>query len=94
MPSKASDAIKNCVYIFDSKTGKTRPADEKSTLKGKTECFVLSITIFVKDFSTLHYNQANTMHIVDSSTSGEHSFFPGITPQDLLKNKKAQAEAT
>ena len=34
------------------------------------------------------------MHLIDSSTNGDQSFFPGITPQNLLKNKKAQQDAT
>ena len=50
------EAIKDCVRIFDSKTGKSRPADVKATLKGKNECFVFSLPIYVKDFSNLHSN--------------------------------------
>ena len=80
MPSKAADAIKNCVRIFDSKTGKSRPADAKTTLKGKNESFVFSLPLFVKDFSNLHSNQVNVLNIVDASTNEEESFFPGITP--------------
>ena len=56
MPTKGADAIKNCVFIYDSKTGKSRFADEKSSLKNKNESFILSIPLYVKDFSTLHGN--------------------------------------
>lgn len=89
MPSNGPEAIKDCVRIYDTKTCKSRQADAKSTLKGKTECFVLSIPAYVKDFSNLHSNEVTVMHIVDSGTNKDSCFFPGITPQDLLKNKAA-----
>jgi len=50
------EAIKDCVRIFDTKSGKSRQADAKATLKGKTECFVFSLPVYVKDFSNLHSN--------------------------------------
>lgn len=90
LPSNASDAIKDCVRIFDTKTGKSRVADAKATLKNRNECFSFSLPIYVKDFSNLHSNQVNVMHIVDSSTDKDSSFFPGVMPQDILKNKAAQ----
>ena len=93
MPSNGPDAIKDCIRIYDTKTGKSRAADAKSTLKGKTEFFVLSIPAYVKDFSNLHSNELTVMHIVDSCTNKDLCFFPGITPQDLLKNKVAQGKA-
>ena len=75
--------------VFDTKSGKSRPADAKTALKSRNECFVFSLPLFVKDSSTLHSNQVNIIHVVDSSTDSKASFFPGIMPQDLLKNKEA-----
>ena len=93
MPSSAADAVKDCVRIYDAKANKSRPADAKSVLKGKNECYVFSLPAYVKDFSNLHSNETNVMHIVDSGTNKDSCFFPGITPQDLLKNKAAQNSA-
>lgn len=42
----------------------------------------------------MHSNQVTLMHILDSSTDGDSSFFPGLTPADILKNKAAQKQAT
>ena len=93
MPSNGPEAIKDCVRIYDSKLGKSRAADAKSLLKNKNESFVFSMPVYVKDFSNLHCNEATVMHIVDSCTNKDQCFFPGITPQDLLKNKAAQGKA-
>lgn len=92
MPSSSADAIKDCVRIYDPKAGKSRAADAKSTLKGK-EQFVFSLAAYVKDFSNLHSNEVSVMHIVDHGTDKDSCFFPGITPQDLVKNKAAQVKA-
>ena len=92
MPSNASDAIKDCVRIFDPKSGKSRSADAKSALKGK-EQFVFSLPTYVKDFSNLHSNEVTVMHIIDHGTDKDSCFFPGTTPQDLVKNKTAQVKA-
>ena len=48
----------------------------------------------MKDHSNFLNNQFNIVHLVDSQAYGskesESGFFPGITPQEILKNKKAQ----
>jgi len=93
LASNSPDALKDCVRIYDTKTGKSRVADAKATLKGKTETFVFSLPLYVKDFSNLHSNQVNVIHICDSSSEKGKGFFPGLTPQDLLKNKAAQTKA-
>jgi len=89
----SSGSIRDCVRICDSKTGKSRPADAKSVLK-KGETFVFSLPLYVKDFSNLHSNIVTVVHLVDSATEGSHSFFPGITPAELLKSADAQQQAT
>ena len=86
------DAVKSCVKVFDTKTGKHRAPDAKGTLKSKSEKLVFSLPIFVKDHSNLHSNQVNIMHIVDSGAEGASSFFPGVTLQDILKSKPAQTK--
>ena len=68
MPSEGSDAIKDCVRIYDAKTQKSRQADAKSVLKSKNESFVFSLPAYVKDFSNLHCNEVTVMHIVDKGT--------------------------
>lgn len=83
------DSLKDCVRIYDQKTGKSRAADTKSTLKGKNEHFVFALPIYVKDTSTRDSAKVNIMHIVDDSTDGKTGFFPGISVTDLLKNKAA-----
>ena len=75
--------IKDCVKIFDSKKGETKKADSKSVLKGKNESFVFHLPLYVKDHSNFQTNHFTTIHLVD-----QNGFFPGITPQDILKNSK------
>lgn len=89
LTSSSPDSLKECVRIYDQKTGKSRAADAKSTLKGKNEHFVFSLPIYVKDTSTRHSAKVNIMHIVDDSTDGKTGFFPGLSVTDLLKNKVA-----
>ena len=71
LPSNGLEAIKDCVRIYDTKSGKSRAADAKSVLKNKHESFVFSMPIYVKDFSNLHCNESTVMHIVDSGTNRE-----------------------
>ena len=93
LPSKTSDSIKDCVVIYDTKTGKTRPADSPKPSLKKTEKLVFSLALFVKDFSNLHSNQATVVHLVDADDSGSN-FFPEISPADLLRTKAAQSAAS
>lgn len=86
--------VQECVHIYDSKKGETRKADAKSTLKNKNESFVFCLPLCVKDHSNFASNQFTVVHLVDRQNFGadasESGFFPGVSPQDILKNKKAQ----
>lgn len=87
--------IKDCVYIYDSKKGESRKADAKSTLKNKSESFVFALPLYVKDHSNFLSNQFTTVHIVDTQAFGSkkpNGFFRDYTPEEILKNKKAQQE--
>ena len=91
-PQVTPAAIKECIRICDSKTGKSRPADGKSAPK-KGETLVFSLPLYVKDFSNLHSNRVNIVHVVDSGSDSNASFFPGLSVADLLKSEQAQQEA-
>lgn len=89
--------IKDCIYIYDSKKRETRKVDAKSILKSKNDSFVFRIPLYVKDHSNFQTNQFTIVHLIDSQKYGsqtESGFFPGITLQDILKNKKAQQKVT
>ena len=88
---KSADGLKDCVYIYDSKTGASKPAKSGAALKSKTEQYVLALPLYVKDHTTVQSNQANIVHIMDKSTDSDDDscFMPGITPQSLLKNKQS-----
>ena len=90
-PMKSAEALKDCVYLYDSKTGSTRLASSsKSAAKSKTESYVFSLPLYVKDYTNMHSNKVNVVHIVDSSTEEEgDEFIPGFSPQGLLKGSKA-----
>ena len=90
--SSGPGSIKDCIRVCDSKSGKSRPADAKTTLK-KGEVLVFSLPVYVKDFSNLHSNRVNVVHLVDAATDPANSFFPGILPADLLKSEAAQQKA-
>ncbi len=89
---KSADSLKDCIYIHDSKTNSLRSAlsgSRPASLKGKTESYVFSLPLYVKDYTSMHKNVTNVVHIVDSCTDEEKAFVPGFTPQDLLKSKAA-----
>jgi len=85
--------IKDCVYIYDSKKGESKKADAKSVLKNKNESFVFTLPLYVKDHSNLLSNHFTTIHLVDTQAYGskdsKKGFFRDISPEDILKNKKA-----
>lgn len=87
--------VKDCVHIYDSKKGVSTKADAKSVLKNKNESFVFSLPLYVKDHSNFLTNQFTIVHLVDTQAFGSkesegNGFFRGISPQEILKNKKAQ----
>ena len=86
-------SVQDCVHIYDSKKGETRKADAKYSLK-KNESFVFCLPLCVKDHSTFQSNQFTVVHLIDrqnfGSNESESGFFPGVSPEDILKNKKAQ----
>jgi len=86
--SSSAAAIKDCIRVCDSKTGKSRSADGKTAVK-KGEVLVFSLPLLVKDFSNLHSNRVNVVHLVDSTTDKNSGFFPGFSISDLLKNEQA-----
>ena len=91
-PQVTAAALKDCIRICDSKTGKSRPAEARSAPK-KGEVLVFSLPLYVKDFSNLHSNRVSIVHVVDSATEGGAGFFPGLSVADLLKSEQAREQA-
>ena len=71
------------------KTGAIKNATPKQSVQKGKEKFVFMCEMFVKDYSNLLSNQFVRVTL---AFDDEHEFFPGVTPADILKKKKAQEE--
>ena len=48
---------------------------------------MFSLPLYVKEWNTLTSDQCHVLNLVVKTTDSEASFFPTVTPQDILKNK-------
>ena len=74
------------VKVLNLKTGTVKNATPKSSVQKGKEKFVFMCEMFVKDYSNLLSNQFVKVTL---ALDEDHEFFPGITPADILKKKKA-----
>jgi hypothetical protein len=83
---KCEKDLASMVKVLNLKTGTVKNATPKSSVQKGKEKFVFMCEMFVKDYSNLLSNQFVKVTL---ALDEDHEFFPGITPADILKKKKA-----
>ena len=79
--------LTSAVKIMNLKTGQYKDANPKSTLQKGKEKFVFLTEFLVKDFTNFYKNSFVRIIL---ALHEEHSFFPNIKPEDILKKAKAR----